>query len=306
MIGLIGVRPPPGRRCAVTVLERLPEPPAPRFAGFIVRGGSRVPVLALVSLLVCAPRFASAQAVRGRVLDSATETPLSSAVIAAVEADSAILGMVLSDTAGMFVLTVPEGSNGRIRVERLGYATIESVPLQFDELEAVTLTVRMRPQPVELQGVTAVARLRRTNRNVKGFMRRQESGFGRYAGPTEIARIRPIHASQLLWLLSGRLQPGPGGRVVSRNGCNPRVYLDGNLIRDYTEGGEVGGVRIDSYISPQSVRAVEVYDNPHQAPARFQTPFMSDCPVVVIWTDYGFGLGEWSGGMEWWDDQEGG
>lgn len=44
MIGLVGVRPPPGRPCGVTVLERVPESPAPRYAGFIVRGANRAAV----------------------------------------------------------------------------------------------------------------------------------------------------------------------------------------------------------------------------------------------------------------------
>ena len=41
----------------------------------------------------------------------------------------------------------------------------------------------------------------------------------------------------------------------------------------------------------REVRAVEVYRTPASAPSEFQRPFMRDCPVVLIWTDFGFGFG---------------
>ena len=51
-----------------------------------------------------------------------------------------------------------------------------------------------------------------------------------------------------------------------------------------------GGVRVESVVAARTVRAVEVYQRPSHAPPEYQRPFMPECPVVLIWTDYGFGL----------------
>lgn len=141
------------------------------------------------------------------------------------------------------------------------------------------------------------------NRNLAGFLKRQSNGFGRYLGPQEIAKIRPTSAFQILAKLYGaRFLPGGRSGGVLAHGfgiggkpelCNPRIYVDGEMIRDTipSQGSRRGGIALDQNVMASSVRAVEVYRNPHQAPSEFQTGFMGDCPVVVIWTDYGFGLG---------------
>jgi hypothetical protein len=240
----------------------------------------------------------SAQEIRGRVLDVTTEEPLAAAVVSVVGGDSTLLAMTLSDSTGAFLLRVPESGIGRLRVERLGYTTVESLPLDLAHLGAVPLEARLQPHPIELEGVTATARLR-FNRNLEGFLRRQTHGFGRYAGPAKIAAMKPVDASQVLWHLSTRLMPDPDGGVRARafrSGpyCYPRIYVDRNLINDRNSEGQPVAAQLDFHLSPQSIRAVEVYDKPYQAPPYFQEPDMADCPVVVIWTDYGFGLGSGS------------
>lgn len=266
----------------------------------------------LVFLLPLGPRLASGQQVEGRVMEVGTDAPITSAVVTALDADSTIVALALSDSTGRFILTVPEEVTARIRVERLGYTTVETVRLQLGQLDRIPLEVRLRPSPIELDGITAVARMQ-LNRNVRGFLRRQEHGFGRYAGPSEIARIRPVRSTDVLLPLSPRLVPDGDAGVKARTFpsiggstyCNPRVYVDRHLINDLDSEGEPAPPQVDFHVASQSIRAVEVYENPHQAPPYFQEPFMEDCPVIVIWTDYGFGLGEWSG-TEWGDEHDGG
>lgn len=276
--------------------------PGPRF------------VLVVSSLLLAlAAGSVSAQEIRGRVMEVVSEAPLGSAVVTAIDADSTVVGLALSDSAGAFALTVPEDVTGRVRVERLGYTTVETVVLELGSLEAVPLEVRLRPQPIELEGVTGVARLE-LNRNVKGFLRRERTGFGAYMGPAEIAEIRPTTATNMLTRVpAGFVAPSPSGRGIlimtpwmrhgnqrSRNPrdraipgyCDPTVYVDGALLDE-------GGSRLDAWVPAVSIRAVEVYRNPRQAPPYFQRSYFvddPDCAIVLIWTDYGFGLGEWSGG----------
>ena len=239
---------------------------------------------------------AAAQQIGGRVLDVTSDEPIEGALLTFVGLDSTMLAAAVSDSTGQFLIHVPAGSSGRLRAQGLGYATTVSVPLAFGESDDLRLEIRLRPRPIPVEGVTAVA-ARDLNRNLRGFLRRRRNGFGRYLGPAEITRAHPSTTSDLLWPLSGRLVPSPvgsGGGVQARvpggkSYCSPAVYVDGNLINDQDMEGFNEPARVDANVPPQAVRAVEVYHRPYQAPAEFQSPFMTDCPIIVIWTDFGFG-----------------
>jgi hypothetical protein len=83
---------------------------------------------------------------------------------------------------------------------------------------------------------------------------------------------------------------GSGGPL-----CTPQVYVDGVPIEESLDDARMPsgsrGVPIDWHVPAHALRAVEVYLNPSQAPPQFQKPFASACGVVVMWTDYGFGIG---------------
>ena len=73
--------------------------------------------------------------------------------------------------------------------------------------------------------------------------------------------------------------------------CAPWLYIDGHILepdRDIRTRQTI--VRVDSYVSARDIRAVEIYRNPSNAPPEYQRPFMLDCPVVLIWTDFGLGF----------------
>jgi hypothetical protein len=145
-------------------------------------------------------------------------------------------------------------------------------------------------------------------------------GFGRTFGREDIEALAPTSTAVVLSGLPGTfLIPGAGGTLFARtretrdlspptsrdNGwegvCQPSVYLDGFTveksprIESSIPGGRSPtsdmGVPISSYVSPDAILGVEVYRNPAQAPPEFQRPFMEDCPVVLIWTNYSFGNG---------------
>jgi hypothetical protein len=244
-------------------------------------------------MTLCEPRAAVAQFIHGWVHDVTSEQPLLAVKVAVIGADGIPRAFTLTDSAGTFRLHAPANDTFRLRVERLGYATTMSVPLTLAASDSLRLEIRLKPMPLRLEGITATAKSR-LNRNFDEFLRRQKNGFGRYAGPQEIARLRASSVTQVLWPLSGRLVPyGHGVRALRippagpNAYCYPRVYVDGTPL---PASGDSIAAPIDLDISPESLRAVEVYDNPHQAPAQFQVPFMEDCPVIVIWTDFGFGL----------------
>lgn len=258
-------------------------------------------LLFLVYTSIPAPGAATAQEIRGTVMDLTSEEPLADVVLSVLRADHAPTVFTLSDSVGAFVLRGFGTDSMRVRVEGLGYAPTESVVLALAPSDTLRLEIRLRRRPVELPGVVGTGNSR-LNRNREGFLKRQRNGFGRYLGSEEIAQIRPTSVLQLLGRLDGvRFVPGSvsgavKARTIGSQGrptlCDPRIYVDGVQIRDIVppRPGQIGGVAVDQNVRAMTIRAVEVYRNPSQAPSEFQTTFMDACPVVVIWTDFGLGL----------------
>jgi hypothetical protein len=227
-------------------------------------------------------------------MDLATDEPVPGALVSLLWADTAVVVIGLSDPDGNFSLRVARSDSVRLRVERLGYLTTESVSIVLGASDTLRLEIRLRPQPVELEGVTATASLP-VNHNLAGFLKRQRNGFGRYLGPGDLATISTNNSTDVIFRLDGaRFQLGSHGSIIARgfgsggpNLCIPRVYLDGVQLTDTTAINPwrmTGGTRIDGIVIPSELRAVEIYRNSYQAPAQFQTAFMRDCPVVVLWT----------------------
>jgi hypothetical protein len=273
--------------------------------------------ISVVAFLLAAAS-ADAQQITGAIFDITTEEPLAGAVVMLLDADGVLRETILSDTAGYFALRIPESDSLRLRVERYGFRAVQSVGLRLTRRDSLRLEIRMRPAAIDIPGVTATARTNRS-RNLEGFLVRQRTGFGNYLGPGEIARLRPRTTLTLLASVPGSpIVAGASGlgilarsrdvreeRGMATGTCVPTVYIDGlelepepgptdmwppppaDWIPPHTQEQ---GVRVESHVAARTVRAVEVYQRPAHAPQEFQRPLMPECPVVVIWTDYGFGL----------------
>jgi hypothetical protein len=159
----------------------------------------------------------------------------------------------------------------------------------------------MRPQPVALEGVVATGRPR-LRPELERFLRRRQMSFGRTLGPDELKSLPRTSTTILLSSVPGAfLFPGAAGTLLARSRgggtCQPAIYLDRLKVETAgnSGGAEQGfGVPIGSYVDPAQIMGVEVFRNPAQAPPEFQHAFMPDCPVVLVWTNYSFGIG--SGG----------
>jgi hypothetical protein len=273
--------------------------------------------LTLLGLLLLAPA-APAQEIRGVILDLTTEEPLATAVIMLLDGEGVLRESVLSDTAGSFSFRIPRTDSLRLRVQRYGFATLESISLRLSTRDSLRLEIRMRPSPFLLAGVTATRGMARS-RNLEAFLLRQRNGNGKYLGPGDIARLRPRSTTTLLAAVPGSpvVSGGSGLGIVARSRdarsvpgllrgtCVPTVYVDGLVLWGEPVSQEMWpdiadpsdaphtrepGVRVESVVAARTVRAVEVYQRPAHAPPEFQRPLMAECPVILIWTDYGFGL----------------
>lgn len=273
--------------------------------------------LQLAAALLVAPAV-QAQQIRGSVLDVTTDAPLTGAVVMLLDGQGVLRETMLSDTSGAFALQIPDSDSMIVRVQRYGFATIQSVMLRLTTRDSLRLEIRMRPTAIELAGVTATARMTRS-RNLEGFLLRRRLGYGKYLGPGEIARLRPRSTLALLASVPGspivsgasgigilaRSRDSRVGQGMPAGTCVPTVYIDGLELAREPDASTMRprppstwvpphtqepGVRVESHVEARTVRAVEVYQRPAHAPQEFQRPLMPECPVVLIWTDYGFGL----------------
>ena len=256
-------------------------------------------LLLLLAVLSLGARGALAQQVRGVVRDAASGRPLERAVLVLLAGDSVMRAATLSDDAGAFVLNAPAGDSLVLRAQQIGYGTHRSDPFVVQRDELVEVSVALKQEAVAIEGVTVRAPL---NKDLHRFLRNQQLGFGRYLGPEDIARLKPANTVQLLVGTPGAfLVPGASGRGVtsvrrpsgaSASGiCPPWLYVDGHILEpDLDSRTRQTIVRVESHVAPDEIRAVEIYRNPSNAPSEYQRPFMRDCPVVLIWTDFGLGF----------------
>jgi hypothetical protein len=143
------------------------------------------------------------------------------------------------------------------------------------------VTIPMAVAAVELAPIVVTARVKGLEQ--VGFYERRQSGQGSFLTREEINNMRGIALpSDLLRGFNGvnlaRRGNGRGYRVVGRNQCPYRYYVDGVRIGPYFDFDDLEWHWID---------AVEVYNGLGQIPARFQDAEpvnVRSCGVVVVWT----------------------
>lgn len=246
---------------------------------------------------------AAAQQVHGTVVDLRSGDPLVGAVISAIDRDTTMVAATLSDSAGAFRLRItPADPVERLRVEAYGYVPVDSVPVAFGGRDPVQVEIRLRPRPFLLEGVTARVEGWPPRDNLAGFLERRGRRFGKFLGPVDIAALHATSSDFLLTSIPG-IRPdyewggivarhyslrGAGFEIEPRRTCSPSVYLDGRLLDDWYR------VSMDWYVPHHAIRAVELYLEPRDAPARYHRSGWRSgglgCAIMLIWTDRGFGF----------------
>ena len=252
--------------------------------------------LALIAGVVT-PVPAVGQQIAGRVVDMLTDQALAGALVVLLDDDGGVHAAAMSDSAGDFVLGVRFSDQLRLRAQFLGYDAFQTEPFRLEAEDSLRVVVPLAPSPVVLDEIQVSVTSRR-NRNLEDFLRRQRSGFGNYIGPEEIAQLKPKSTS---WILAGRTAAlgfgGPAGNGLAAapgpDGC-PQVYIDGVRLEGESIGNGPGFrysyIPLDAYVPAHHIRAVEIYKVHQQAPPEFQRPWTPpQCPVVLIWTSFGFG-----------------
>lgn len=195
---------------------------------------------------------------------------------------------VRSDAQGEWVLVgIPAGTR-MLEVRALGFYP-ERIPVDvIDRGPPVRIGLRTMRAVLETILVTAS----RTY-DQSGFLTRRRAGAGRYMTAEEIQHRHPVSMSEIFrWIPGVTVEPAPeGGRTITMRGafgdrCTPAVFVDGRHLRGVEPDD------LDGWVSPGSVRGVEVYSAgtapPEFAPSGLAGAGMGvaegGCGVVVLWT----------------------
>jgi hypothetical protein len=189
--------------------------------------------------------------------------------------------MAVSRATGDFVLdSLPAGTQS-LEVRKLGYdATVRAVELRNGVPAEVRVT--MSDYVPTLPAVRVEAGLNKGLADV-GYLKRKQTGLGFYMDGGDL-RTSAVRFSDAMRAAPGlNIVPATDGQsqVIksSRDGLGGCVnfVVDGTMFKELAPG------EIDSYVRPDELRAIEVY-NPTTVPAQFQAVGQSECTTIVIWT----------------------
>jgi hypothetical protein len=270
---------------------------APGFRGWFPT--LRAAGCAAALLLTATP--ARAQLVRGTITDGLSGRPVLGATVQVLNPDSSLRTAATTATDGTFSMS-PDPGLFVLRVERLGFATTLSKPLEMSGTDTLNFEIRLPRVPIALESLDVVAK----PFDPSGFYERKTWGFGKFIGPEEVKRMHATNVADLLTTTPGFVyvpaRGGPRTRMENRGRyCAPTVYVDGFLVSKGTSTpsafrvprGSKEGVQLDELVPASQVHAVEVYQTGADAPLRFHAAGGGggggDCGVIVLWTFVGFG-----------------
>jgi hypothetical protein len=189
--------------------------------------------------------------------------------------------MALTNERGEWSMTaVPTGTR-MLEIRAVGYYPVRQ-PVDV-VADAPPVHVAMFTLKAMLDTVK-VAATRSSHRMITGFDDRHRSGAGTYLTPADVAKHKPIVASDLF-----RFVPGIKIENVGRFGdrrffmrgafserCNPEVYVNDHYM------SHIGADDVDSWVRPNEIEGIEIYSEA-SVPPQFHRS-MSDCGAIVIWT----------------------
>ena len=291
-----------------------------------VRGKPRRPcavrlvIEAATLLLLATASNASAQHVRGRLIDLETNDPIAAGFLKLMAADRSVVTTTVSNVNGEWRLDVPRPGVYFVAADRLGYRSWVSGPVEVGPEDELNSVFHLEPLPVTLDPIDVQATAVRQHLEYNGFFERQRSNFGHFVTPEAIERRQASRVTDLLTavpgvqrvVLSGGSAGPPQiqlrGSNLSQGGlCRPRVFVDGLMYSPgdsrpvrLREGGATEraaadelerlgpGLSLDDIGHPSTIAAIEVYRSATQVPVQFGGASVETlCGVIVVWTRTG-------------------
>ncbi len=257
-------------------------------------------VLAAGAAVLVSP--ASAQTIRGRLLDGENGQPIDlGLVIMLAEAGDSITYTV-TDERGYFSVTSPDPGSFRLLASALGYRETAEGIFDLGMGGEITVDFRLPPEPSPLDEIlVAIDRRVLEHRLVRnGFVRRYQRGLGHFITPYDIEKSLARTTEELFAGVQGMVvRPVDGVRsylgdmVVMRNAgaggkvwCAPVVFVDGVRVRyDHADG-----VSLSMLVPLAAVQAVEAYRSTAEVPVEYnitRSPTSGgQCGVLLFWMKY--------------------
>jgi hypothetical protein len=241
----------------------------------------------------------------GRVVRSDSGAPFVGAQVMVLgTGDTAVTG-----DSGQFTLRgLPSGSR-TLEVRAFGWAPV-LMPVEVSQRAPRQVTVPLATKAAVLKPVVVTATVNAALHTI-GFDAREKSGVGHFLGPEDIAKRNTFEIADLLAGMPG---------LVRRYSANGNDYLAGtrtmgpccgcvNYILDGMPYRELMLGDINSYLQPNQIAAVEVYQTSEQPPTfAYSPPALApatappagtmgaagnggtDCVKIIIWTKSRLGL----------------
>src|SRR5688500_5355986 len=213
--------------------------------------------LVLPALVVASAATASAQSVRGVLLDAVTTRPIAEARVSLLDSLNVDVGSVVTDSSGRFLLTSPRPGQYRMHIRRIGYQPATSGAIDFQKSKIWQLTLELAPLAAELEPVTI---RERTGRQwaVDGFRERQALGQGIFLDHLDMLARDPVYIADLFRGMPGmRIELGSSGPTVESRqgrGCL-KMFVNWLPLESLSENGH----RTMELPPPKEVMGVEVY-----------------------------------------------
>ena len=231
--------------------------------------------------------MASAQLVRGTIVDSASRRPLSGATVTVVGESAA-----RSDSAGRFVLPLHRAGTVVLTVRRLGYAP-QTWSFPMTAADTADATLPIAPGVAQLDTVDVNARTSfAISANVADFERRRlKNGGGVFITRDQIDAEHAVTTSDLL-----RRVPSVDVRqkdlrtvIVSHRGTvSARITQDLCVIPIGRDGLILGPTYNVNDIPANEIYGIEVYAGPATVPVEYRNSLPNGfCGLVMFWTRSG-------------------
>jgi hypothetical protein len=232
---------------------------------------------------------ASAQLIRGRIVQDGSHEPIAFADVALLSENGRILQSARADSIGEFEFSLQSGIYA-FRVDALGFVSVTTPTVELESQQELLVRIVLSPKVILLAPLEITARSRPliTDMMMRGFNERRAKNLGFAITRDQIEARKPRHVTDLLRMVPGvRVMPGgvgsasieiPSAGTRFLGGCQVKVVLDGLLFR-------WGATTIDD-IAVDDLEAIEVFRTLAETPAEFAGPD-ARCGVVAVWTKRG-------------------
>lgn len=246
-------------------------------------------VLTALGLFLAASSV-SAQSVTGRVVNDVSGNPLEGVHIVLTDSTGHSFRETFSNQMGGFRLVIPRPGTWVVTANLIGYASVESEPLEIGADDRITLEIRMAVEAVPVDPVVVTSRQSHMNADIQAFYDRVErgrlSGIGRFVTREDIERSVPSEPSDLLRTMPGvRVMRratvyGSGSAIQMNTGCIPAIFVDGTQINRFRISDD-----LDDFVAAYAIEGIEVYRGAGQQVGRFYDD--RGCGLILVWTRRG-------------------